>query len=53
MAHKELSSTKLYIDVLETKKNKLFVKKLNRIGPVMDTRDYLLKITFSSFMPAH
>ena len=36
MADKELSSLKLYIDELETKKNKSFIKKLNRIGPVME-----------------
>ena len=36
MADKELSSLKLYIDALETKKNKSFIKKLNRIGPVME-----------------
>ena len=35
-ADKELSSAKLYIDAHEAKKNKSFVKKLNRIGPVME-----------------
>ena len=36
MADKELSSAKLYIDAIETKKNKSFIGKLNRIGPVME-----------------
>ena len=36
MADKELSSAKLYIDALETKKNKSFIENLNRIGPVME-----------------
>ena len=36
MADKELSSAKLYIDALETKKNKSFIEKLNRTGPVME-----------------
>ena len=35
-ADKELSSPRLYIDALETKKNKSFIEKLNRIGPVME-----------------
>ena len=34
-ADKELSSAELYIDALETKRNKSFIEKLNRIGPVM------------------
>ena len=33
---KELSSAKLYIDALETKKNKPFIEKLNGISPVME-----------------
>ena len=36
-AGKELLSVKLYIDVLETKKNKSFIEKLNRIGPFMES----------------
>ena len=36
MADKELSSAMLYIDALKTKKNKSFIEKLNRIGPVKD-----------------
>ena len=35
MADKGLSSLKLYIYALETKKNKSYIKKLNRIGPVL------------------
>ena len=36
MADKELSLAKLYIDALETKKNKSSIEKLNRTGPVME-----------------
>ena len=36
MADKELSSLKLYTDTLETKKNKSFIEKLNKISPVME-----------------
>ena len=35
-ADKELSSANLHIDALETKKNKSFIEKLNRIGPAME-----------------
>ena len=35
-ADKELSSAKLYIDELETKKIKSFIEKLNTVGPVME-----------------
>ena len=35
-AEKDLSSAKLYIDALETKKSKSFIGKLNRIGPAME-----------------
>ena len=33
---KKLSSAKLYIDAPEAKKNKSFIKKLNRIGSVVE-----------------
>ena len=35
-AGKKLSPAKLYIDAIKTKKNKSFVEKLNKIGPVME-----------------
>ena len=35
-ANKELSSAKLCIDALETEKNKSFIEKLKRVGPVME-----------------
>ena len=31
-----MGDKELYFDALETKKNKSFIEKLNRIGPVMD-----------------
>ena len=36
MADKELSSATLYFDAHETKKNKSFIEKLNRIGLAME-----------------
>ena len=36
-ADKELSLAKFCIDALETKKNKSFMEKLNRIGRVMES----------------
>ena len=36
MADKGLSSAKLYIDALKTKKSKSFIEKLNGIGSVME-----------------
>ena len=36
MADKELSSTNLYIEALETKKNKLFKEELKTVGSVME-----------------
>ena len=35
-ADKELPSAKLCIDALETKKNKSFIEKLNRIGAAIE-----------------
>ena len=37
MTDKDLSSAKLHIDAFETKNNKPFTEKLNRIGFVMET----------------
>ena len=36
MSDKELSSAKFYIDALEAKENTSFIKKLSRIGLVME-----------------
>ena len=56
-ADKELSSAKLCIDALETKKNKSFIEKLNRIGPVMEpwgTPEIIFwKSLFLSFIRTH
>ena len=56
-ADKQLSSVKLYIDALETKKNKSFIEKLNRVGPVMEPlrtpETIFRKSPFLSFIRTH
>ena len=47
-ADKELPSAKLYIDAFETKKNKSFIKKLNRIGPLLWSLEGHKKLSFEN-----
>ena len=57
VAGKDLSTAKLYIDTLETKKNKSFFKKWDRIGLVMElwrTPEIIFwKSLFVSFIRTH
>ena len=49
---KELSSTKLNIDALETKNSKSFIEKLNLIGSVMEPWGYQ-KLSFENPFLCH